>query len=105
MIINLSETSCRTWSQAQFEAARELAKEGWVRDHIPPEVDPEISSEDLFKLANEVAIKMLKLGNVDGAIIQGEPGLSFNIISLLLGKIPCYYVCSREEKFIQFREY
>jgi hypothetical protein len=123
MIINLTNHPSARWEEAQKKAAEKLSLGGQIVDHPFPQIDPRMTEEDLWTLAERAADKFLyETNDVDGIVVQGEFGFTFLLVYFLRGVIPCYYACSERVvtestdsegktqktsvfSFVQFREY
>lgn len=117
--INFSNHASGKWSAEQLEAARELG--GEVIDIAFPQVDPKATAAEVAELAAEKAAEIIALAP-EAAMIAGETGLVFHVISRLReAGVRCYTACSErntiektlddgstEKKvvfsFVQFRE-
>ena len=96
--INLSNHPVKVWSTEQKEAALAFGYTELVE--LPdgmPQVDPDVDSNEVEKLARDIAQKAQNLG-AGAAFVAGEFNLTYALVSILQGlNIPCYSATTRRE--------
>jgi len=117
LFINFSNHPSCLWGEAQMEAARQY---GEVEDFPFPMVSPELSADDVHRLADEYAVLLRKSFGLQITVhIMGEMTFTFKIVTRLkeLGircvastterKVTCNAdgVKQSEFRFVKFREY
>lgn len=116
MLLNLSNHPPSTWPQNQMQAA--ISQYDAVQDLPFPQINPEWTSDQILRLAEEYEIKIRKI-NPTAVHIMGELTFCFLLVNRLktIG-IPCITsttgrIAAADEngnkisvfKFVQFREY
>jgi hypothetical protein len=87
---NISNHPVERWSKEQLEAAQEITEE--VVDLPFPNVNPTASTEEVVKLAQEIASQVSE-GSV--AMVQGEMTLVHSLVNQLSAKgVTCVAACS-----------
>lgn len=119
MFINFTNHPSHLWSKKQKIEAN---KYGAIKDIPFPLVDPNLSKEEIIRLAELYSTQIMNY-NPNAVLVQGEMTLSFQVINILKNtdiKLLC--ACSKRMsidkrdingntikksifKFIQFREY
>lgn len=115
LFINFSNHPSDTWTEEQITAA--LLYGDKIIDIPFPAVDPAMNESGLREIADKAAESILALKPA-AVMCQGEFGLSFSVIQLLLNAgIPVLYACSERNvysngniktvkfNFIQFRRF
>jgi CRISPR-associated protein Csx16 len=118
VFVNLSNHPSTDWSEAQREAARQLAPE--IRDWRFPEVPPEAGTDEIATLAEAIVARLTEeFAGVTHAMVQGEFTLAHILVRRLQGRgITCLAATTRREvledagsvkttrfEFVRFREY
>ena len=122
MLINLSNHPSAKWSEKQTQKAIELY--GTIQDIPFPQVNPQATSDDIKKLANDYIEQVRQLAKANenqpfAVHIMGEMTLTFQIVMLLKDEnIPCVASTTFRDtiehsdgtktvtfSFIQFRAY
>lgn len=118
MFINYTNHPSKKWSCKQLEAAQEY---GEIYDIPFPAINPEMSREEIIKIAKNEFIK-ITAKNPNCVLCQGESVLSYYLVSMLKeNQVKVVAACSErhvnektengkvikvtEFEFIQFREY
>lgn len=92
IIVNFTNHPSAKWSQGQLEA---VAQYGSVVDVPFPQVDPAASAEDVRKMADNCAARIMALRPA-AVLCQGEFTLCFNVINRLKKQgVPVFAACSR----------
>ena len=117
MFINLTNHPSNRWSQEQRNAAGNN-----IQDYPFPNVNPEMSQIEVFKLAQDTFKEVMSL-NPDTVLVQGEMTLTFHLVNLFKSAgIRTVCATSQREvvetvndegetvknvvfRFVQFREY
>jgi CRISPR-associated protein Csx16 len=118
LLVNLSNHPSACWSEAQKEAALQLATEIW--DLPFPAVLPEVDAEEINALADAVVTRLVtEAPGATHAMVQGEFTLAHALVRKLqqIG-IVCIAATTRREvveqpggakttrfNFVRFREY
>ena len=124
LFINLSNHPSSSWDAQQINAALEIVDNGPIIDMQFPNVDPNMTSNDVIDLADNYFSKILNLireYEADYIVfhIMGEMTFTFNLVKLLNENgYHCYASTTKrtviEDKngiktskfeFVQFREY
>lgn len=124
IFINLSNHDSSKWSVKQIEEALKLSENGPIIDIPFPNIDPELTSDEITKLSCKYFNQIIDLINeyeVDNAFIHvmGEMTFTFNIVNLFMNNgYICYAsttkrnVIEKEDgtkistfDFVQFRQY
>ena len=119
VFINLTNHGSGSWSEAQKEAA---SRYGEILDLPFPAIEPEWTSDEVNKLAEEYVDHILSMDAEPTVLCQGEFTFSYSVIHALLEKgVKVLAACSRREteevqdgektrktavfRFVRFREY
>lgn len=121
-MVNLSNHPSSKWGKAQMDAAKELCPDG-VQDLPFPMIDPKLTDQEVYLLAQEYVDKAREIGEV--VHVMGESGFVAAFVSIARISAPkadpLYCIYSTTERivvenvqtgekmstfrFVQFRKY
>lgn len=126
LFINISNHPSDKWSPKQIEAALDIIKNGPIIDAPFPQINPELSSEDVIEMADTFANTLFDLieeyePDADYVVfhIMGEMNFTYNLVKNFKEEgYHCYASTTKRNvvedengvktsvfEFVQFREY
>lgn len=104
MVLNMTELPIMSWSPEQLDAARKLCTDGVLRDWALPTIVPTDPSVRVRVLAWDTADTVMTM-KPEAVILQGEPVFVNAFLKPYGTRIPCYFPCYADGKFVQFRRF